>query len=224
MRKETSPEERLLALIKNKDRKDQSAPGQPAGEGQNGRDKTSPASKGGTGLGSAFRTELFQNKLFEPATLRSVNMYLAIVLCGALMYLLADFVFIKPYKNIKSLVSKTVTEEAVKAAAARAEPAVMARDYSSYSSAISGKSIFGQSQGQSQGPSGDIAVSGDISDTIRLVGIVAGDSPQAIIEDKKSNKTYYLNKGQSFNGYLVDEILEDRVILDCDGKKISLFL
>lgn len=224
MRKDTSPEERLLALIKNKDRKGVSAPGQPAGEGQGGRDKADSASKGARGFGTALRAELFRNKLFEPATLKSVNMYLAIVLCGALAYLLADLAFIKPYKNIKSLVSRTVAEEALKTAGTQVEPAAMARDYNSYSSVISGKSVFGQPQGQPQGPSGDIALSGDISDTIGLVGIVAGDSPQAIIEDKKSNKTYYLIKGQSFNGYLVDEILEDRVILDCDGKKTSLFL
>ena len=63
-----------------------------------------------------------------------------------------------------------------------------------------------------------------MSEQVGLVGIVAGDNPQAIIEDKKAQKTYYLNKGQSFNGYVVEEILENKVVLDYEGKKISLFL
>ena len=98
------------------------------------------------------------------------------------------------------------------------------KGYSYYSNRISGRNIFGasssiQTEAQSASGSGDAA-----ADTLGLVGIVPGTNPQAIIEDKKAQKTYYLNKGQSFNGYVVEEISDGKVVLDYGGRKISLFL
>ena len=63
---------------------------------------------------------------------------------------------------------------------------------------------------------------GDISERIGLVGIITGDKPQAIIEDKKAQKTYYMSKGQSFDGYVVEEIYDDKVIINYEGRKKNI--
>lgn len=59
---------------------------------------------------------------------------------------------------------------------------------------------------------------------LSLKGIIAGDNPQAIIEDTKNQKSYFLNKGQSINRMMVEDILEDRVILKVDGEVFELTL
>jgi type II secretory pathway component PulC len=180
-------------------------------------------SKADQRLDGMLKSELFKNKLFEPSTLKNVNRYLVVILAVLLLYFLVDLIFARPYKNVQALVSKaSAPSQNEKKSAAGQKDMTVVKDYSSYSGSIPGKTVFGQSQGGPVTPE-DVG-SGDISAQVGLVGIIAGDNPQAIIEDKKAQKTYYLNKGQSFNGYVVEEILENKVILDFEGKKISLFL
>lgn len=57
-----------------------------------------------------------------------------------------------------------------------------------------------------------------------LSGVVSGQAPQAIIEDKKLRKTYFLSKGQSLGEFKIDDILEGKVILDFKGQKFELSL
>ena len=58
--------------------------------------------------------------------------------------------------------------------------------------------------------------------TIKVVGIILDDIPQVIIEDTKEKKTYFLNKGDFFNQFLVEDILEGKAILSLDGEKVEL--
>jgi hypothetical protein len=69
----------------------------------------------------------------------------------------------------------------------------------------------------------DIA-SGDLVKDITLVGIISGANPQAIVEDKKAQKTYYVNKGQAIGEFQVEEILEGKIILNYNGEKYELYL
>ena len=57
-----------------------------------------------------------------------------------------------------------------------------------------------------------------------LAGVVSGQSPQAIIEDKKAQKTYFLGKGQSLGEFKIHDIMEGKVILDFKGQKLELSL
>lgn len=57
-----------------------------------------------------------------------------------------------------------------------------------------------------------------------LSGVVSGESPQAIIEDKKSRKTYFLNKGQYLGEFRIDDVIEGKVIFDFNGQKFELSL
>ena len=216
VKKEISPEERLLDLIKNKNKKVVAPKEMPV---------VTVMSKADERLDGMLKSELFKSKLFEPSTLASVNKYLVAVLAVLILYFVIDLIFARPYKNVQSLISKASAPQVQDQNKAVAVPKniTVVKDYSSYSKSVPGKTVFGQSQGSAAAPE-DVGASGDISEQIGLVGIVAGDNPQAIIEDKKAQKTYYLNKGQSFNGYVVEDISENKVSLDYEGKKISLFL
>lgn len=68
------------------------------------------------------------------------------------------------------------------------------------------------------------AINAELTKDINLVGIVAGDNPQAIIEDKKTQKAYYVSKGQFIGEFRVDDIGEGKVILDYAGQKFELYL
>ena len=57
------------------------------------------------------------------------------------------------------------------------------------------------------------------------MGIVAGDSPQAIIEDSETKKTFFVTAGQMVvDGAVVEQVLDHRVVLTVAGEKIELSL
>lgn len=62
----------------------------------------------------------------------------------------------------------------------------------------------------------------DLIENLRLVGIARDDELNAMIEDKKSGKTFFLKKGESFYKLKIEKILVDRVILECEGKEFEL--
>ncbi len=59
---------------------------------------------------------------------------------------------------------------------------------------------------------------------LRLTGIIAGDTLQAVIEDKKKNTTRYVSGGDDLDEFHVEKVLPDRVILSSDGETLELTL
>lgn len=59
---------------------------------------------------------------------------------------------------------------------------------------------------------------------LKLLGIVSGDRLQVIIEDTKLNKTYFLYTGDYLGEIEVEEVNSERVVLEFQGERISLFL
>ncbi|MFH1782737.1 MAG: hypothetical protein ABH848_03875 [Candidatus Omnitrophota bacterium] len=57
---------------------------------------------------------------------------------------------------------------------------------------------------------------------MELLGIITGDTDQAIIQDKESKETFFLNKGDNFRDLKVFDIKKNTLILDYDGEKIEL--
>jgi len=64
-----------------------------------------------------------------------------------------------------------------------------------------------------------------LASRLSLLGIVAGERPQAIIEDAETKRTYFVTRGQPVvEGAVVEEVLENRVILDLQGEQVEIAL
>lgn len=97
------------------------------------------------------------------------------------------------------------------------------KPYSFYFEGITGRRIFsGASAQDSQRPIG--TASADLIKDINLVGIISGDEPQAVIEDKKAQKIYYLKKSQYIGELQLEDILEGKIILNYNGQSYELYL
>ncbi|MBI3601494.1 MAG: hypothetical protein HY209_01160 [Candidatus Omnitrophica bacterium] len=148
------------------------------------------------------------------------NKFLAVSLVLLSLYFVYGIFFLKPSYTLQGSVKSEV--DPLKDTNMNNQPfALQRKDYSYYFDKISGRELFGQTQ---QTLSVDTATVDEATDNLKLVGIIAGKSPQAVVEDKKNEKTYYLNKGDSFEGLNVQEILDNKVILDHEGKKMALSL
>jgi len=92
-----------------------------------------------------------------------------------------------------------------------------------YLNNIRSKRIFVSEQYYQMGKPA-VGVAMDALKDMNLVGIITGDNPQAIIEDKKNQKTYYVNKGQYIGEFLIEDILEGKVIISRNNERFELYL
>jgi hypothetical protein len=81
-----------------------------------------------------------------------------------------------------------------------------------------GKKIA-SSEGVAKAPSAKLT---EATQTMKLVGISWSDDPDAMIEDSKAQKTFFVKRGQSIGNVKVQAILKDKVILSMDGEEIEL--
>lgn len=172
-------------------------------------------------LSRVLKADLFKNSIFEPGNLNKINRYMLIVAILLLLYLVIDIIMVSPYKNANSKISD-LSVAGLAGSSAQAVMPVEMKSYAYYSNRMPSRSIFGAgSYSDTDSVSGSAVVT---DDSVGLVGILTGNDPQAIVEDKKSQQTYYLKKGQSVNGITLEDIGDGRVTLDCRGKKITLLL
>ena len=65
----------------------------------------------------------------------------------------------------------------------------------------------------------------ELSLRLTLLGVISGSPAQVIIEDSKTNKTYFVTVGQEVvEEATVEQVLDNQVILDVAGEKITLTL
>ncbi|MBM3250215.1 MAG: hypothetical protein FJZ09_05140 [Candidatus Omnitrophica bacterium] len=203
MRDNVSPEEKLLRLIRGqkKPAATVSASGSTAKV-----DKGQP-----TGFVPPFSLKKFPNvsgpKKLIPLALGASCIYLALSL-------------IWPFFGLKrpllpKITPKKITDEKI---SIKEE----IRPFEYYLEVTGGRQLFTSPAQEAQAPIGQAAA--DLIKDISLVGIIAGDNPQAIIEDKKAQKTYYVTKGQSFGEFQVEDIKEGKIILNYRGTRFELYL
>lgn len=204
--KADSPEDRLLKLIKNKTRK--------GSAGENARPGEDMISK----LGSI----VINPNLLKPALVKTINRILLGVLVISLLYLILDILLAR-YRSLvpaENMIKEDISAgRGIPAPGQASGTAARPADYET----VPEKGIF-QAPPYEDDISRLSAASSSMLKRFNLVGIITGERPQAIIENAETGKTYYLYKGQSFEGVMVFDIEAKRVVLDYGGEKITLVL
>lgn len=99
-----------------------------------------------------------------------------------------------------------------------------AKPFESYLDGVRGRQIFAGAGSSVTAAMPQPAAGVNVADDISLVGIISGENPQAVVEDKKNQKTYYLSRGQLIGDLRVDDIKEGKIIVDRKGEKFELYL
>jgi type II secretory pathway component PulC len=94
-----------------------------------------------------------------------------------------------------------------------------------YLDAVNKRKLFGGSAAKQAKIAGaeDVNIS-QIASNFNLSGIIAGDTPKAIIEDKKAQKSYFLKEGESIGEVKLNKIGDGKVILEYRGAGFELAL
>ena len=226
MHEDISPEEKLLSIIKGKQDIPESVAPRPEIKDIKLIPRAAPWSKIDDYILAVLRNDFLKNSMLDARVLKVFNKYTVIIAALMAGYLILDIIFVSPSRKAALLIAKASVSRPLVVVPAQMRMPIETKGYSYYSNRMSGRNIFGagsyiQTESQTSGMEQSAELSGG---NLGLVGIVPGDSPQAIVEDKKNQKTYYLVKGQSINGITVEEIDEDKVVLEYRGKKMTLFL
>lgn len=144
--------------------------------------------------------------------------WLSLIACG--LYLIASLVY--PWVGLEKIKLPQIAHN--KDNLLRRTLKQNIKPYEFYLKGIEGRQIF-VSHSTQEAPTSTIAQAGtDLMKDLSVVGIISGESPQAIIEDKKTQKTYYVNKGQFIGQVQIADILEGKIIVNYQGQKFELYL
>jgi hypothetical protein len=203
MDKNSTPEERLLNLIRRKSQR------QPVKSRSDFDD-------------NVVEVDLLRSKQESPASnifnLQLLNKLL-IIACGLLVfYILFELLF---FKNERSGVTATVPKGEEKNIAVEEGKT---KPYSYYSVQFEQRDIFAVASMQSREAT-PVSTNADVqrlAQDLKLVGVILDNNPQAIIESKSENKTYFLHGGEIVGNFRVEVISESKVILSYGQEKIQL--
>jgi len=206
-----SPEERLLSLIRGK-------PAQPPGGG-------GPLGRAGEAAAAAASgTAILRPVIRWP---KLVAAGLCAVLAAEAVYLAVQLIQPLPNVTVPPIPPPAVGAGAGEASAAPAQlPAMPSLAASAsrplFASAATAAAASSASSVAQAGPSG---LAKALAARLTLLGIMGGDPPQVVIEDAETKKTFFVSTGQSVvEGAVVEQVLDNRVILDLAGEKIDLSL
>lgn len=214
-----SPEEKLLRLIRGQEKQAVAV---------DKKSTTVAELKPSSNLSSALGIEPKRNWKIKDSLYPFIQKYLSflnirkIVLVAFVVsctYLIVSFIY--PWVGLRNIKLTQVSKEEI--ADLKVEQGLEIKPYEFYLEGIRNRQIFSSTTlKEDQRPASGVNV--DLIKDINLVGIISGENPQAIIEDKKTQKTYYLNKGQFIGELQVEDIKEGKIILNYKEQRFELHL
>jgi len=228
-----SPEERLLRLIRRRKpeepKKEQGTPeakvepakkapeesGQEA-QPQATQEKNAPAA--GRVEGLAFKSPEFvvSDSLYN-AKFKIAEYALGAVFCLLTAYLIFDI----------SITGKNLlpdVEISAKKGFKFVIPELKLGPYSDYSRIFAKRNLFiWRKKEEATGPNVNEEIAKSLS-TLSLMGVVDGATKQAIIFDKATQKSYFLNKGDEIGIFRLNTIEPGKVILEYKDQQVELFI
>ncbi|MDP3142762.1 MAG: hypothetical protein Q8N14_02285 [Candidatus Omnitrophota bacterium] len=208
MDKYSTPEERLLHLIRRKNEKQKAG-----GEESVSRPKIISAYGRWAKQGAIF------SAVFSFKNLKKILISIAIVL---VLYISVELLFLR---GSDTKLAKTTMRSQGEDKGGAIQPSAL-KPYSYYSAQFDQRDIF-----ETTPYAGSIAKSSTVSANLsqltkdlKLVGVILDNNPQAIIESNTDKKTYFLRKGELINDMKLEVITESKVILSYGNEKIELAL
>ena len=237
VQRKPTPEEQLLKLIENPD----AAKGTAASP-ETGKEKKSLAKKFGLPDFSkvfgvfAFARDKLTKKESAGKTktavvafdIRAMNRVLFALLVATVIYLVADWFFLKPQQT--DFLAQVGTSDPVYPTLSEL-PKADQTDLVSYEEPIGVRNPFldpGVAAAQDPNalraiPSSDTPKLTDALQGLKLVGIAAGIEPLAMVEDENTGRTYFLKRGQELRGVKIQTVSEEAVVVTYEGEQGQLF-
>jgi hypothetical protein len=165
----------------------------------------------------------FRGKNLRELDIRTLNKILRFSLIGLavyfVVYLSASIVSLRKDLRLEVKVEKAAESTAVKTGS-------FLKSASYYLERTKEKDIFRKGMKKIMAAAGVITPSQkmlELTKNYRLVGISWSDNPDVMIEDTKTQRTFFLKRGQLIeNDIVLKEVFKDKVILGYAGEEVEL--
>ncbi len=214
-----SPEEKLLHLIKNAAGK--SSRKKKQADIQKTKQST-PAESLARPKKIAVHTGQIKKLKIPTLDLKFINKALRILLVIISLFFIFEVVYSR--REISQVYKQGLTDE--KDLEFASFPKTLQGEFSDYLPAAARRDIF-ISSGRRTGLKGTgitMFNAEEYVSKLKLLGIISGARPQAIVEDQNENKNYNLSVGDYLKGFLVEEVGSGKISFDYKGEKFDLFL
>lgn len=161
----------------------------------------------------------FLNANTKKLTYKGLNVLLLIIMITLGFYLVYDTA--SAYKKASKLDLQEMLSEGQSQADQERQ---ILKDYASYESKLKDRNIFkmGKKPSPEEIPDVISAKAAQATQSLKLVGISWSDNPDAIIEDTKTLKTFFVKKGQPIGELKVENIYKDKVVLSFGQERVEL--
>ncbi len=162
------------------------------------------------------------SRWLKALNLESINKLLRLGII--LIFLLFIFSYFYSLKNIKDLLRED--SDPAENSDINSLPKPLKGELNDYSVALEKKDIFTASGvlNSGQNRANSALSSTNAIANLKLLGVIAGQKPQAIIEDGIEQKSYAVGVGDYFKEFLVEDIGSGKVTLSYKGSRFDLFL
>ncbi len=204
MQEHISPEEKLLKLIRHKDR---ASPKEGEAKKSSGSALKNPA--------HLARGEKAVN------VIKALDKILLIAASVLSLYIGYEFFFTG--KDASALIKEPV--EIVKDAGDNSAPIVKVtapKPSEYYTQPAQARDLFDTALSKKTNEIKAGSSVPELTKSLRLVGVILGEVSEAVIEDTESRQTFFLRKGESFKNAVIEEIEESKVIISFGGQRIAL--
>lgn len=209
MQEHISPEEKLLKLIRRKDR-------------TSSKEEDVKKSNAGSANPSAkSSTKGVTSKNNISVILKASDKILLLAVFALSLYIGYELFFTG--KNVNTLVKEPLN--ITKGAGDEAGPivkTVMPQPSDYYTSPAQARDLFDTAFTKKTDEGKKSVSVSELTKNMRLVGIILGEVSEAIIEDLELRQTFFLHKGESFKNGIIEEIEESKVILSFGNQRVEL--
>lgn len=200
MEKGISPEERLLRLIKK------------------GTKPQGLTEKKDEGISAEKQKARLVTKEQKRESIKVISRFLLLFLLLLGGYFLFELITSRPADILVEIPG--ALEEVPEA-----EPVTLLQPFEFYTKEIGRRELFTSLIPKEEGKPEPVVTLKDLTANLSLIGIIESDSRlQAIVEDRKQQKTYFLYKGDSIGEIKIKDILEGKVILGYGEEELELVL
>jgi hypothetical protein len=158
---------------------------------------------------------------FDFLDVRFINSFLILCIFMLGTYFVVSFSF--SMKNLKKMPSLEIKPLGNTASGSAAEMLGLKRAVAYYLDKVAVRDIF------KLGPKNPLAAKGGPSEkaleatkNLKLVGISWSDNPDAMIEDSKTMRTFFVKRGDVVGDIKVEAIFKDKVVLNFAGEDVDL--
>ena len=207
MEKPLTSEEKLLNII----RKKKTPQSTPEGKGQPRDDKSQGALAGPS-----------KNKN-EINPFKTVNRILFFIIPILVVLLCVEYYIVKQKSDLQAQQALVRAAKEEKEASRKTDTAPgVDKPMDVYLSRFGERDIFMAPWEKPQDQNSAATAIAPLSEELKVTGIVLDNNPQAIVEDVKTEQTYFLSTGDTVKNAKVLEIKEDRVIFEYNNSKVEL--